>query len=387
MIEKIGNMLVWAEIRNHSGLKCVNPFLLPCGFIEQGTTIETKIKTETVHDYGMQLKNTTPYSKIQDQSSVFFVAIDNREKVRAITKVHYNQLRHRDICVFAAAHQTFREALEADRRFVGVEYFTLKQKKIEGGATIAMDQKPSDFSKEHILEVKVNKTAPPMTTMHKSTPSTSTAETTIADTAEKSDRETPKPKRNLNQLTETLWTQNAVYVFPRGSLTSKQMFSEMEDCLRARAKCTLLGPQERKAAKFETYLKKLANIQFANHGVIARPIRITRTLVELSASVGFLICGSITATCFLVKRNMIVTNGHVVTRIKEARRESNAYDHSEVLVHFDHEGNAETSWGTIFDARFPKKEAFASLAIQMARKRKRKYAQYCLCIETEEPWN
>jgi V8-like Glu-specific endopeptidase len=76
--------------------------------------------------------------------------------------------------------------------------------------------------------------------------------------------------------------------------------------------------------------------------VIARPIRITRTLVELSASIGFLKCGSITATCFLVKRNMIVTNGHVVTRIKEARRESNAYDHSEVLVHFDHEGNAET---------------------------------------------
>ena len=351
MMKNIKNMLFWGEIRSHSGTKCINPFLLPCGFIQRGSTIQIEEASETVYDYSMPLEATKPYSKLQ--CSVFFISIEKRKRKRAITKVHYRDLRCHDICVFATPFQTYEKALIADQRFINVKTFTLKRKKKEGGADIAIDLKPADLPEELVLEVTVTKTEQAeslKTTSHKSTnpmASTSTATTNDANTAEKSIRESPKRKKNLNELTDKLWEKNAVYVFSKdtNNLTSEEMFSEMDDCLRARARCTLIGSKDRKGRKYDKSIKKIASIEFANHSVIARPIRITRTLVELSASIGFLKCGSVTATCFLVRNNMIVTNYHVLTKILSARDSSTPYDHSDVFVNFDHEDIPEPLFG------------------------------------------
>ena len=117
------------------------------------------------------------------------------------------------------------------------------------------------------------------------------------------------------------------------------MFSEMAECLQARARCTLVGPKTRGMAKFEKSLEKLAKVEFANNKVISRPVRFTKTLCELYNSIGYLKCGGVRATCFLVSSDMIATNWHVVRDIEIARNSSTPYDHSEVYVYFDYETN------------------------------------------------
>jgi hypothetical protein len=147
-------MLVWAIIRDHdhAGLKCVNPFLLPCGFIQPGTEVKIEETNEVVYDYEMQVENTKPYSKLQ--GSVFFISISDRKKKRAITKVHYTDLRHNDVCVFASPCQNYKEAMIKDSRFINVDHFTLRRKITGGqGATIAINEKPADLGEEIVLEV------------------------------------------------------------------------------------------------------------------------------------------------------------------------------------------------------------------------------------------
>ncbi len=331
-------IVVWAQIRNHTGMKCVNPFLLPCGYIEPGTEVQMEEVDQTVYEYDMQLENAKPYSKLQ--GSVFFIANGDRKKKRGMTKVHYSELRHRDICVFANVSQTYKEALALDHLFKNVDYFSLRLTLAEGGATIDINEKPADFPKEALLDVKVNKDAPATDgktamTMDKrnySVASTSTAEPTNGVSVSK----TPRKKVNLNKLTSKMVDENALYVFSKDvdNLTTGEMLSEMDDCLKARAWSTRVGPTKQ---NYDKALTKLASVQFANHSVVARPIRITKTLVELCDSIGFLECGGITATCFLLSKGMIATNSHVVKKIKTARKSSTPHDHSEAYVYFDHE--------------------------------------------------
>jgi hypothetical protein len=175
-------------------------------------------------------------------------------------------------------------------------------------------------------------------------PMASTSESTNGDvnTAKHPVSKTPKRKKpNFNKLTGKLCAENAVYVFSKDicDLTKEEMFSEMVECLQARARCTLVDPKTRGFTKYEKSLEKLAKDEFANHNVISRPVRFTKTLCELYNSIGFLKCGGVTATCFLVSSDMIATNWHVVRDIEIARNSSTPYDHSVVYVHFDYETN------------------------------------------------
>ncbi len=328
------NTLTWAEIRDHDGLKCVNPYLLPCGFIKPGTEVKMEQLKKTIYDYEMKLADTKPYLKLQ--ATMFFISITNRKRKRDITKVRRTDLLHCDMCVIASPSQTFKEALKIDRRFVNVDHFTLKRKQVEGGASVGMEQKPADFPKEVVVEVNYVNTLAPAATKGKSVMPKTTSD---VDTAEESISNTPKKKQELNKLVNKLWEKKAVYVFSKdaGDLTSKEMRLEMKDCLKARAWCTLVGPQDRGGTKYERSLVKRAKNQFANHNVISRPVTFSKTISGLYDSVGFLKCGDITATCFLVTNDMIITNWHVVNDIIIARRSSTSYDHSEVYVHFDYE--------------------------------------------------
>ena len=342
-------MLVWAIIRGHTGLKCVNPFLLPCGFIQPETEVEMEETNDAMYDYDMQVENTKPYSKLQ--SSVFFVSISDRKRERAITKVHYTDVRHNDVCVFASPCQNYKEAMIRDSRFIDVDNFTLRRKVVGGqGATIAMNEKPADLG-EIVLEVIVNRAVHSTDNkcsmpLNKSNyPMASTAESTSdVVTTKRSVSETPgkkQTKRYFNELTNKLWEESAVYLFSKAvdGLTNQELLSEREECLRARAWCTLLGPEDRARgmAKFEKSLEKLAKVEFANNKVISRPVRFTKTLCELYNSIGYLKCGGVRATCFLVSSDMIATNWHVVRDIEIARNSSTPYDHSEVYIDFDFE--------------------------------------------------
>ena len=340
-------MLVWAIIRDHAGLKCVNPFLLSCGFIQPGTEVEIEETNEVVYDYEMQLENTKPYSKLQ--GSVFFISISDRGKKRTITKVHYTNLRHNDVCVFANPCQTYKEAMIKDSRFINVDHFTLRRKVVGGqGATIAISDKPADLGEEIVLEVIVNRALQSTdgmrsTTLNKSNyPMASTSGTTSGvDPAEQSVSESPRKKWNLNKLTDRLWEENAVYVFSKDvdDLTNQEMLTEMAECLKARAWCTLVGPQDRGGKTYQKSLEKHAKDEFSNNNVVSRPVWFTKTLCELYDSIGFLQCGGVTSTCFLVSKNMIATNWHVVNKIEIARRASTHHDHSVVKIYFRYEKN------------------------------------------------
>ena len=339
---------MWGSIRGHTGLKCVNPFLLPCGFIQPETEVEMEERKEVIYDYDMQVENTKPFSKLQ--GSVFFVSISSRKNKQGITKVHYKGLRYHDVCVFASPCQTYQEAMIKDSRFIDVDHFTLRQKVVGAaqGAKIAINEKPVDLGKEIVLEVTVNRavqsTADKCSTTSNNSnyPMASTSGSTRGvDPAERSVFESPRKKRNFNKLTVKLWEENAVYVFSKDvdDLTNQEMLTEMEECLRARACCTLVGPQDRGEKKYQKSLEKHAKDEFSNSNVISRPVQFTKSLCELYDSIGFLLCGGVISTCFLVSKNMIATNWHVVNKIKIARRASTHHDHSVVKIYFRYENN------------------------------------------------
>ena len=339
---KTKNMLVWAEIESYAGVKCINPFLMPCGFIKSGTLVKMKQINEIVYDFEMQSQDTKPYSKLQ--GSVFCISISGREKLPKITKIHYTKLRSLDVCVFADRLQTFEEALIADRRFMKVNQFILKRTQLDGGATVGMDKKPSDISQNLILEVKVKKSAPAAKgkSVQLSTPkSAQSMLSTGESTSNLQDSSSMTPKKKLNKLTGELWKLNSIYAFSKhvDDLEHDEMFSEMEECLKARAWFTLIGPEGR-GKKLENVLAKIVQIQFSNNHVLSRPVRFTKELCKLYNAVGFLKCGSVIATCFLLSKDVIATNWHVVNDIRKARRASLPDDHIEVYVHFDYEGSA-----------------------------------------------
>jgi hypothetical protein len=232
-----------------------------------------------------------------------------------------------------------------DSRFINVDHFTLRRKVVGGqGATIAMNEKPADLGEEIVLEVIVNRAVQSTdgkrsaTTLNKSNyPMASTSGSTSGvDPAEPSVSESQR--KNFIKLTDKMLVENAVFVFSKDvdDLTYQEMLTEMAECLRALACCTLVDPQDRGEKKYLKSLEKLAKNEFANN-VISRPVRFTKVLCELSDSIGFLQCGSVTATCFLVSNDMIVTNWHVVRDIEIPHRASTHCDHSEVYVNFNHE--------------------------------------------------
>ena len=324
----IRNMLVWAEICGHTGMKCVNPFLLQCGYIKPETVIEFQETKKPIYHRKQFIKRC-----LKSKSCLFFISISDRKWKTAITKVHYTDLRHYDICIVAKGGQTIKEALDNDCRFQNVDRFTLEEK--EKGFGIDLNVEAADV-KGMLLEVNVQKAR-----QEKNDPIASTSKSETTSGANKADKSLPKTPTIRSfyekKLIKKLWEDNAVRYFPNPTeaLTKKGVSLKW----RALEWCFLrLGRQDQKARQYEKSLAKLASIEFANHCVIARPIRVTRTLVERSSSIGFLKCGSVNATCFLVRNDMIVTNYHVVKKIEAARNSSTSYDHSKVFVCFDHEG-------------------------------------------------
>ena len=218
-----------------------------------------------------------------------------------------------------------------------VDCFTLKRKQEDGGATVKIDQKPVDFSKEFVFDVGVSRT--------KLAADSTSAMTTTGEPSDDANEPVSRTRRKnpyFNELSGKLLKVKTIYAFSKDvdELKHDEMRLEMENCLKARAWSTLLGPEDR-GKNFEKALAKIVKIQFSNNNVVARSVRFTKALAKFYDSVGFLKCGTITATCFLVSKDMIATNWHVVDEILKASRSSTLDDHSEVYVHFDYEDNGK----------------------------------------------
>ena len=344
----VRNFLVWAKIcGSDSDLKCVNPFLLTCEFIKSETTVELE-ETEEIIDYGT-LQQVPDNVQTEIRNTLFFISLSNRKNRERITKVHYKRnLRGRDICVVAGPSQSLKDAIIQDNRFVNVDRFTLTEKLERGeGSVVNMELMPSNIKEAMIIVVKVKKARQSsgksfMTPIESDPSASSTHQSSVSDveTKEQSVAKAPEITENINKLGEKLWEENAFYVFSKqpNNLTKDEILSEMVKCLRARAWCTLVGQKiQEPKTEYENSLQELAKHEFANQNVASRPVRVTKRLMELYNSVGFLRCGSVTGTCFLVSENMIATNWHIVNQILTARNTSTPYDYRDVCVFFDYE--------------------------------------------------
>ena len=338
-------MLFWVKLTNRDGKKFVNPFFLPCGLIQMRTEVEWKEITGDIYDYDIEQKYCRAYNKPRVP---FFISNTNQSRGENMTYVGRRKIGLVDICVVAIDGENFEKALKSDGRFKGVERFILSRK-VEGGKGSVVDKtdSPADLAGDY-LEVKVRRsTAQSQSTSLDESKIASTSEETSTrgdvSTFEENSFETPKEKRerklNFDKLASELWKKNRLYVFPEDDdeLTFQEKRERMEECLKARAWCTLLGPSDRARSKFEKSLKKHGKIQFSNNNIVSRPVAFSKNMYHLYSSIGFLKCGDMNATCFLISNNLIATNWHVVDDIWTARRSSTQTDHSIVFVNFGYE--------------------------------------------------
>jgi hypothetical protein len=162
---KVNGRLFWAKLRGHAEKKCINPFLLPCGFIEDETEVETQSYTGKIYEYEMKLDGKKLYSKPETGLSkpsctIFFISLYERRQKSGITHVYYEKIgRNIDMCVVAGPGETYKEALFKDGRFKNVENFLLKRKIKGEKVVVPITDIPYEYGKEVVLYVTVKATA------------------------------------------------------------------------------------------------------------------------------------------------------------------------------------------------------------------------------------
>ena len=144
-----------------------------------------------------------------------------------------------------------------------------------------------------------------------------------------------------------------VYRFSKSSetLSSKERWDEMRNCIKRNAKSTLVDHSKRN--KYEQEIQRIVREQFANRKNIARPAKLRKHIADIFPSVGQIVCGTIHATCFLVTEDMVITNNHVAEDIRKCQ-----------LDHSDRDGHQLIT--TDFDIDEPG-QSNASGAIEVAR--------------------
>ena len=128
----------------------------------------------------------------------------------------------------------------------------------------------------------------------------------------------------------------------------------MEEEVKERAYLTLLDPKRSKPAGDKAILS-LAKKEFSNQVSIAKPAWLLPLLGIAMKSVGLLKCGSIQATCFLIKPCEIITNYHVFREIENQWRLSAPSQHNKIKVTFDYLRDDESTnqvWVEVDEERF-----------------------------------
>ena len=338
-IMNVKDYLFWAKIKNFDEKQSINPYTLPCGLIQVDTEVEWEKFTGKIYDHPIKLDaDTKPYSKL------FFISMSNRRNKIGITYVHYEKLGRNNMCVVALSGETFKDALSRDGRFKNVSCFCLKRKVPGGEAIVDID----GIAEEMVLHVTGKPTPTSNKTKQSSTSCLSESASASFETEvlgqEEAKTQMPKMKHekiSYDRLGEALFGKGVIYDFPKdvGKIPIREILDEMSKCLKALTWYTLFGPTERAEENFENSLEALAEVQFANHYVVGRPASFTKKLSLLLDSIGYLECGDVYGTCFLVSTDLIVTCRHVVKMIETARGASSSTDHSRVFVYFDYEDN------------------------------------------------
>ena len=114
-------------------------------------------------------------------------------------------------------------------------------------------------------------------------------------------------------------------------ISAKKPFTEnvrkaMTENVKKSARTSFLGNNDdskpaRSVGKFVNEDQQIFNFasEVLKNASTSRPARLNETLVSYMKSVGRIVCGSVQGTCFLVTKELVITNYHVYRSIKDER--------------------------------------------------------------------
>ena len=327
----LNKTLFYAKLRDYVGERVWVPFNLPCNKIQPKTEVEWVAKSVEIYDTTL-LKQEKDLTK-SSGSSVFLI---ERKYRNVITLVDNKTIGYDcKIGVVTSPDETFKEALKKDGRFKDIENFVLNEKNEGGkGSKVEINDK-TNRSCKLTLQVSVKRTA---NSSHSkpSSPISLESSSNVATVQKKSSQLTNK---KLEQLVKKLREKKVVYIFPESpdNLADEELLSAMEQCFQSRFQGALFRSKERQERELKKAVGMLAKVHFAKFSETGRPVSFSKKMHNFFDSVGYVRCGTVEASCFLVSDAMIATNFHVAKLLHSQSHSSDAF------VFFNYEEKGQKS--------------------------------------------
>ena len=319
------NSILFAEVNDHHGSVAVLPNF-PCRDLKQNGKVQAKPKkgaTPTKFaSYDADKENKVSSGKEQ---VIFYV----KSNSRGITKIPSSLYEGNLLAVVANPEDTLAEAIADDGRFS--EEFILLQDN-ERQSDVPLHYKVPDHSRE----VFIMKKKPPK---RKAT-------------------DMPALDEEFDLSESESINQSAYSTMPttvKEQLTDEIRKTMIEDA-RKSALATLVEPGIEKE-QLDSKIRSVAQ-KFGRFASCAVPARVMPMLAEATKSVGLVKCGDCTGTCFLLRKNVIITCQHVINDINTKRSQSTdkkMYETISIYFNFIRSHDLGTCYGQVDE-----KKIFAS---------------------------
>ena len=293
------NHILFAELQNLPGEVAVLPDIL-CGEVKQGGRVHAKARKGATPP----LKGNEKKNKEVSKQTLFFI----KSTKRGITKIPNSEYEGKLLCVDAYDGDTLQDAINNDGRFT--EQFMLLEDN-DRQSDVPLHYAASDHSRE----VFIMKRRP--------------AKRKLAD----------KPDRGGERETEsqTSSTMSVYSSLPQkiDDPFSQEIGKSMVNDARRNAKEAFI--ESGREEETDKYIRNMV-AKFGKKDSAAIPTRILPTLSTARESIGYINCGTVTGTCFLLTGKIIITCFHIFSEINSKRSETTDPElFREIQVYFDYE--------------------------------------------------
>ena len=291
--------LFFAELEGHDGKAVVLPSLL-CGWLKEDTVV--RAETAKSFKYATRSSHNTHDVDFRKQS-LFYLETRERKFLEGMTSHSYRSFDGADICISAEENDLILDAMKKDGRLMNVERFRLTYE--EDRRSIDL-RAPANMYQNQVFKVSVMK---------------------LEHDSEKGPTHKQAVSGNLSVKDD--YDVTVLYTFPAtlSDPLTEEMRKRMVEDVQNRAYSTLLDEKSRNQADKEKTqaISRLAKREFAKKLPLKRPTRLLPKWNKYRKSIGCVFYGSHPqGTCFLIAKNMVITNSHVVMQIKQARESDNA---------------------------------------------------------------
>jgi hypothetical protein len=294
--------ILFAEVNDHAGEVVVLPGIL-CKELKPNGKIRAKPRkgaTPSPKPVGGEDKE----NKALTTNELFYVHSNSS----GITKIPNTAYEGKLLCVVAQVNDTLKDAILKDGRFCD-EFILLQDD--DRQADVPLQYSVSDYSREtFVLKKRAGK-------------------------RKKADK--PGTDREISETASINPSKELVYSAMPSSVTAfftEEIGKSMVADARNSALKKLIQPgvgQE----DFDKHIQSIAQ-KFGKVASSAIPARTLQVLAEAAKSVGFIRCGDITGTCFLLFKNAIITCQHVINKINTKRSQSTDRElYKTISIHFN----------------------------------------------------